>query len=66
MGRGGGGGGRGGYGGGHGVVDTAGMVVLAQVTGTTLPTWRAMAADGHILAMADMEVGNFSFFIPRY
>ena len=31
-------GGRGGYGGGHGVVDTAGMVVLAQVTGTTLPT----------------------------
>ena len=38
IGRGGGSGGRGGYGGGHGVVDTAGMVVLAQVTGTTLPT----------------------------
>ena len=47
MGRGGGGGGRGGYGsgggrggygGGHGVVDTAGMVILAHVTGTTLPT----------------------------
>ena len=38
IGRGGGSGGRGGYGGGHGVVDTAGMVVSAQVTGTTLPT----------------------------